>query len=503
VTVRATRVALAAYHRQMRIAMVSSECEPYAKTGGLADVVDALARALGRAGHHVDVYLPRYRALTQLPADLVPLEVAVPIGVDPALGARGEAGRRIPVRIWTGSGDGYRLRLVEHEPAFAREGLYGGPQGDYPDNGTRFTILGRAALEAIRAEARPVDILHGHDWQAGPAILSLRTRYAFDPLMARAATVQTCHNLAYHGWVPRERAWGLDLPDKIGDAAGVDLLRETVRIADVVNTVSPTYAQESLTPEYGGGLDDILRERGDRYTGILNGIDPGLWDPARDAALPARFSARDPSGKAACRSDLAARHGLDPAGPIFGLVGRLDPQKGFDLVAAGTAALVEAGARLIILGTGDARLVEGIKSLAEAHPDRVVVIDRFDRDEARRIYAGCDVFLMPSRFEPSGQGQLISLRYGTVPLVRATGGLADTIRDADADPESGNGFSFLPAELGAFLDAARRTIAAYGDPVRWAELRRRGMQTDSSWAGPAAGYQALYKWAIELRQSAD
>jgi len=483
--------------------MVSSECEPFAKTGGLADVVDALARALGRAGHTVDVYLPRYRTLAHTPSDLVPLEVVVPVGVDPALGTRGEAGRRIPVTIWSGSADGYRLRLVEHDPAFARDGLYGGPDGDHPDNGLRFTILGRAALEAIRAEARPVDILHGHDWQAGPAILSLRTRYAFDPLMARAATIQTCHNLAYHGWVPRDRAWALDLPDGLGDLRGVDLLRETVRIADVVNTVSPTYARESLTPEYGAGLDDILRERGDRYQGVLNGIDPGLWDPATDASLAAPFSVHDVSGKEACRADLAIRHGMDAGGPILGLVGRLDPQKGFDLVAVGADALVEAGARLIVLGTGDARLTEGLKTLAAARPDRVVVLDRFDRDEARRIYAGADVFLMPSRFEPSGQGQLIAMRYGTVPLVRLTGGLADTIRDADDDPETGNGFAFAAADSGAFLGAARRTIDAYADRPRWAAIQRRGMLTDSSWAGPATRYEQLYRWAIELRQSTD
>lgn len=482
--------------------MVSSECEPFAKTGGLADVVDALARALGRAGHSVDVYLPRYRTLAQAPTDLTPREIVVPVGVDPALGPRGEIGRRIPVTVWSGAADGYRLRLVEHDPAFAREGYYGGSDGDYPDNGLRFTLLGRAAIETMRAEARPVDVLHGHDWQAGPAILSLRTRYAFDPMISRVATVMTCHNLAYHGWVPRDRAWALDLPESIGDLHGVDLLRESVRIADMANTVSPTYAQESLTPEYGAGMDEVLRERGDRYGGILNGIDMGLWDPATDVALPARFSAHDPSGKAVCRADLAARHGLDPDGPILGLVGRLDPQKGFDLVAAGAEALVEAGARLIVLGTGDARLTDSLKSLAAARPDRVVVLDRFDRDEARRIYAGSDVFLMPSRFEPSGQGQLIALRYGTVPLVRSTGGLADTIVDADADPEAGNGFTFLPAEPAAFVDAAKRTIAAFGDPVRWAAIQRRGMVADSSWAGPASRYEALYTRALELRQAA-
>jgi starch synthase len=268
----------------------------------------------------------------------------------------------------------------------------------------------------------------------------------------------------------------------------------------MVNTVSPTYARESLTPEYGGGLDDVLRDRGDRYTGILNGIDTALWDPATDAALPARYSLADRSGKAICRADLAGRHGLDPGGPILGLVGRLDPQKGFDLVAGAAEAMVDSGARLLVLGTGDATLVEGLKGLAAARPDRVVVLDRFDRDEARRVYAGSDVFLMPSRFEPSGQGQLIALRYGTLPLVRLTGGLADTIVDADADQDAGNGFGFHAADAGELVTATRRVIAAYGDPGRWAAIQARGMRADHGWAGPAARYEELYRRAIELRQ---
>jgi starch synthase len=308
--------------------------------------------------------------------------------------------------------------------------------------------------------------------------------------------VLTCHNLAYHGWVPRSLAWQLDLPDGIGDENGIDVLREAVRTADAVNTVSPTYARESLTPEYGAGLDDVLRARGNRYLGILNGIDTALWDPATDEALPARYTSADLAGKTECRADLCARHGLDASGPVFGVVGRLDPQKGFDLVAEGAPSLLEEGVRLVILGTGDPSLVEGLKGLARGRPDRVVVLDRFDRDEARRIYAGADVFLMPSRFEPSGQGQMIAMRYGTVPLVRRTGGLADTVVDADGD-RAGNGFVFGPAEADALVAAARRTVAAYGDPVRWSGLQERGMAADFSWSRPAKQYEACYRWAIE------
>ena len=256
--------------RTMRIAMVASECEPWAKTGGLADVVDALSRALGvpapaGPGHQVDVFLPWYRGLTA-PEAMSPLELHVPVG-SPDGQPRHEM-----VTLWTGQADGYRLRLVEHPPSFDRDSYYMDGPVDYPDNPARFTLLGRAALEAIRAEGQPVDVIHGHDWQSGPALLSLRHHYRDDPLLGQAATMLTCHNLAYHGWTPRSETWQLDLPESVGAPDGVDLLREAIYAADMVNTVSPNYARESLTPEFGAGLDDALRDRGDDYIGIINGL---------------------------------------------------------------------------------------------------------------------------------------------------------------------------------------------------------------------------------------
>jgi starch synthase len=486
----------------MRIAMVASECEPWAKTGGLADVVDALSRALGSEepaglGHEVDVYLPWYRGLTP-PPDLVPLDLRVPVG-DPS----GQGPRHEPVTLWSGRADGYRLRLVRHAPSFDRDGYYLDAEGDYADNAARFTLLGRTALEAIRAEARPVDVIHGHDWQAGPALLSLGHGYAGDPLLSGSATMLTCHNLAYHGWTPRAQAWQLGLPGAVGAADGVDLLREAIVTADLVNTVSPTFARESLTPELGSGLDGVLQARGDRYLGILNGIDTGLWDPATDAALSAPYDAADPAPKAATRAELMARLGLDPGGPLLGLIGRLDPQKGFDLVSAAAPALVELGARLIVLGSGNERLVAGLLAIARAVPDRIVVLDRFDRDEARRIYAGADLFLMPSRFEPCGQGQLIAMRYGTPPVVRRSGGLADTVIDADKDPAAGTGFVFGPAEPDALVAAVRRALAAHADGARFARIQANAMARDSSWAVPARAYEAAYARAIDLRAERD
>jgi starch synthase len=481
---------------EMKIAMIASECEPWAKTGGLADVVDALSRALGRPGpgglgHDVDVYLPWYKGLTP-PDGLVPLELRVPLGSP-------EGPRLETVMLWSGEADGYRLRLVQHAASFDRESYYMDAEGDYADNAARFTLLGRTALEAIRAEGRPVDIIHGHDWQSAPALLSLRHRYAADPLLAGSATMLTCHNLAYHGWTPRALAWQLDLPKDVGKSDGVDLLREAIAAADIVNTVSPNYARESLTAEYGAGLDDALRARGDRYIGIINGIDTDLWDPRSDPTLVAPYGPADLSAKAETRADLMARHGLDPDGPLLGVIGRLDPQKGFDLVTAAAPELVAMGARLIVLGTGNEELIAGLLEFAAERRDRIAVLERFDRDEARRIYAGSDLFLMPSRFEPCGQGQLIAMRYGTPPVVRFSGGLADTVTDADADSETGNGFVFGPAAPEALIDSVERAFLAFADPARFAHIQARAMAGDHSWKVPARQYQLAYERALSVR----
>jgi starch synthase len=472
----------------MRIAMISSECEPFAKTGGLADVVDALGRALGPdgLGHAVDVYLPWYRGL-EPPGPLEPLRVAVPVA-----GSRTE-----PATVWTGAADGYRLRLVEHAPSFDRDGYYMAGGKDHPDNAARFTPFGRAAIEAMRADGGAVDIVHGHDWEAGPALLALALAHPRSAA-GRPALVLTCHNLAYHGWTPRADAWQLDLPASVGDAWGVDVLREAVARADIVSTVSPTFARESLSPALGLGMDEALRARGDRYVGITNGIDTALWDPATDPSLVAPYAADDLAGKARCRADLCARLGLDPDGPLLGVVGRLDPQKGFDLITGAAPRLLAAGVRLVVLGAGDATLVAEVATRAAEHPERIVVLDRFDREQARRIYAGADLFLMPSRFEPCGQGQMIAMRYGTPPVVRATGGLADTVVDADAEPGRGTGFAFGPADPRALVDAVERAIAAWRDRPRFARIVARGMARDDGWAAPARAYETLYRRAREL-----
>jgi starch synthase len=472
----------------MRIAMVTSECEPFAKTGGLADVVDALSRALGQLGHEVDVYLPRYRGLSP-PAPVERLELVVPAG----------NGREVPVTLLTARARGYRLRLVDHPESFDRPDYYGTDGADYPDNGFRFALLGRTALEAVRVERRPVDVLHGHDWEGASALLFLRHRYADYPTLGAMATMLTCHNLAYHGWVPRpDVSPQLDLPADVGATDGVDLLREGILSADIVNTVSPTYARESLTTEFGAGVDDALRSLGDRYLGIVNGIDTDLWNPATDADIPARYSASDLSGKAVCRAALCDELGLDPGGPLFAMVSRLDPMKGFDLVAAAAPELIAAGARICVLGTGDRALVEGLRSVAAAAPTQVAVEERFDRVLARRMYAGADFFLMPSRFEPCGTGQMVAMRYGTLPVVRRTGGLVDTVIDADQDLAAGTGFSFGPADPVALAEACRRAMAALADGRRFRRIQQNAMAADHSWHRPAREYVASYRRASEI-----
>jgi starch synthase len=492
----------------LRVAFLASECEPWAKTGGLADVVDALARAVGQiGGTHlaapVDVFLPRYRGI-EVPADAPRRRLGVP---DPF----GSAGRT-SLAVVDLPGDGYRLRLVDHPPAFDRDGYYGDGTGDYPDNAWRFGLFCRAALEILRAEDPPVDVLHLHDWHTGPAVLLRDADLRDDPVVDRAAILLTLHNLAYHGWVPADRLGQLGRAPGDGvvapDADGLDLLLAGIERADLVNTVSPGFAAEALSPEMGMGLDGGLRARGDRFLGILNGLDTELWDPATDPVIAAPYSRVDRRGKATCRRDLLTRVGLDPDDPrpVISMIGRLDRQKGFDLLAAAAPTLVEWGTRLAVLGSGSAAELGGLRALAASRPDRVALVERFDRELARRVYAGADGFVMPSRFEPCGTGQMIALRYGTPPIVRSTGGLRDTVVDVAALPGDGGGtgFRFDDATPEALLAACRRFVDWF-EPgtARWEGLLDRGMAVDFDWRTHSApAYLAAYERAVALRREA-
>lgn len=460
--------------------------------------------ALGRP---VDVYLPHYRGMAiragaiRRTQRLVVPDPTVPAGVT-------------DIGVIDVAADGYRLRLIDHPPAFDRDDYYGDAAGDYADNAWRFGLFCRAALEACRRDGG-VDVLHLHDWHSAPATLLRDGPYRGDRRLGPAATLLTIHNLAYRGWVPADRLWQLGLdrgpldadsggwPPGIHGGDGVDLLRAGIERADLVNTVSPTFAREAVRLETGMGLDEVLRRRGDRFFGILNGIDADVWNPASDPETAASYDAEDLLGKAACRADLLARIGFDPGddGIVFGAIGRLDPQKGFDLLAAAGPRLVELGARIVVQANGDPRIAEPLRRLAAEAPTRVAFIERFDRAMARRIYAGVDCFVMPSRFEPSGQGQMIALRYGTPPLVRRTGGLADSVTDVTADPEHGCGFTFGAAEPGALIEACERALALRGDgrAPAWLALQRRGMALEFGWeTGPARQYLDAYRRALDL-----
>ncbi len=486
----------------MRVALLAAECEPWAKTGGLADVVDALARALGRLPETgtgiaapVDVFLPRYRSVPVPDAATLEPELVVH---DPA------GGSPLAVSIVDVAANGYRLRLVDFAPAFDRDTFY-----DHPDDPWRFALFCRAALAALRRDGTPLDVLHVHDWHTGPALLDrARGEAARDPFFRDMAVLATLHNLAYHGWtgLPQLGQIGLTPGEPLaGDnPAGIDLLLTAIERSELANTVSPGFAREALTPAFGMGLDGALRAKGDRFFGILNGIDPVVWDPSSDAALAAPYSRGSLEGKAACRRDLLARVGFDPGddGVVLGMIGRLDPQKGFDLLAGGAADLLAAGARIIVQGSGHPSLAEPFRALATANPSSVALIERFDRDMARRIYAGADLFLMPSRFEPSGQGQMIALRYGTPPVVRRTGGLADSVIDVDDRSGEGTGFVFDAATPAALVAAVERAAALRAsDPAGWASLLGRGMAVDFRWeTGPAPQYLAAYRRAVALRR---
>ena len=503
----------------MRVAFIAAECEPWAKTGGLGDVVDALARALGLVGGRdrdrggvsptdagldglVDVFIPRYGSVP-VPHGARPVALSIPDPLAPS--------RSIDLQLLVTETHGYRLHLVDHPPAFDREGIYGTPTADHPDNAWRFGLLCRAALEHLRRGDRPPDVIHIHDWHTVPALLLRDGALAADPAIGRAAFVLTVHNLAYHGWTPADRVPELGLrairtPRAIAALEGIDLLLAGIEGAELVNTVSPGFAAEALGPEMGMGLDGALRARGDRFFGILNGLDTDLWDPATDPTLAAPYSRADRSGKARCRAALLEEIGLDPTDPrpVLAMIGRLDRQKGFDLLAEATPALLDLGLRLAVLGSGHPEVVAPLRSLAEARParGRIALMERFDRDLARRLYAGADGFLMPSRFEPCGTGQMVGLRYGTPPIVHATGGLRDTVIDVDDEPTTGTGFAFESASSDALVDACTRFLARFNaGGALWEALLDRGMAVDFDWrTASAPAYLAAYRRAISIRR---
>lgn len=481
----------------MKVLFVSVEMSPFAKVGGLADVAGSLPKALVRLGHDVRVIMPRHRSMAAAAAAFTP---------ESQIAVRTIDGAEHNGQILKGESSGVPVYAVDVPTLFDRPQIYG--EADDTPRWLAFcdALLGWAAT----ASWRP-DVIQLNDWHA--AFVATRLRQQSDHPLAATPRVYTIHNLAIHG----------EFDDAFAQQAGFDArtlssplaaepwmthngMGQGILWCDAINTVSPTYAQEITTPEYGSGLDPLLRARRADLRGILNGIDNDEFDPATDPRLPARFSAEDLAGKAATKAALRQRLGLtlQPDAPLAAIVTRLFYQKGADLaVAAVDELLASSPLQLAVLGSGEALYQDALTAMVEQHPGRVGVVLGFDADLAQWIYGGSDLFLMPSRFEPCGLGQLIALRYGSPPVVRRTGGLADTVREWTGSNGTGNGFVFADASAEALRDALARAVRVYQQPDEWRALIERGMADDYSWRGTAGEYVKLYDLAAENARAAN
>jgi starch synthase len=480
----------------MNILFVAAEMVPFAKTGGLADVVGALPQALARRGHQVRVVVPLYPSarLSGIPLRRLRRSVTVRLG-----------NSSLHAGIFEAQISGVRVWFLDLPSLFDRSGLYGTITGDYADNHQRFAALCRGALELVKSVGFRADVIHCHDWHAAllPAMLRWDEQ---DPFFATTGTVLTIHNLAFQGLFPPAILPELGLPahwwqmNRAEFYGQISFLKAGLLAADKITTVSAGYRNETLLPELGCGLDGVLQVRSADYTGILNGIDGDEWDPAVDRRLPARYSTRTLSGKARCKAALQQLLGLPllPEVPLLAVVSRLTEQKGCDLLLELLPRLAATPLQLALLGTGDERYMLGFQQAAAQNHRNISINLSFHPELGPLMYAGADLFLMPSRFEPCGIGQLIALKYGAVPVARQTGGLADTIVDA-AKPQ-GTGFLFADFTADAFWQAVERALSMYADQRRWRQIMRRGMNADYSWERSVGTYEEIYAAAMEQRR---
>jgi starch synthase len=466
----------------MNILMVASEATPFAKTGGLADVLGALPLALAERGEQVAVVLPAYRENRYpRPTREAYRSLWIPIGAGYMVDVQQIADR------------GVTFYFVECPALYDRDGIYGTAAGDFPDNHRRFAVLSMAALGVARYLFK-ADVLHLHDWQAALAPVYIREHFRGDPTFMGVKTLLTIHNLGYQGLFPPEVLPEIALdrrllnPDQLEFFGRVNFLKAGIAWSDAVSTVSKGYAREIQTPEYGFGLDGFLRRHGP-VTGIVNGVDYNLWNPERDPHIARNYSPGDLSGKRACKQALLAEYGLPQDNldrPLIAIISRFAAQKGFDILADAASHLLQKDLNLVVLGSGDLPYETMFRALAQAYPQKVGLQVGYDTGLSHRIEAGADMFLMPSRYEPCGLNQIYSLKYGTVPVVRATGGLNDTIDDD-------TGFKFRDYSGDALLETVRVALRAYQDLDSWTRRMRRGMEKDFSWSASAGEYVDLYR----------
>jgi len=475
----------------MKIAMIASEANPFAKTGGLADVLGTLSVALERLGHEVTVILPAYRCVLQ--GDFALQETGTTVTVPVA--DRQEEGGILQATI----GKTVSACLIRADRYFDREFLYGTATADYPDNAERFTFFCRAALEWLRRS--PADIIHAHDWQAALAIVFLKTQAARYRETAAAKTVFTIHNLGFQGILPPD-AWDVFNLDKVFFTPQflefydqINLLKGALVFADKLTTVSPTYAQEIMTTAQGFGLEGIIRQRAADLVGILNGVDYSQWNPWTDAFIAHHYGEKSLAIKDDCKKSLCQTIGLPdrPATPLIAMISRLTAQKGCDLVESIFDKLMELDLQFVLLGSGEPRFENFFRAAAARFGDRVAVRIGFDERLAHQIEAGADLFLMPSLYEPCGLNQMYSLKYGTPPIVSAVGGLKDSVQDCDTALTTGTGFVLTRHDADGLLDAIHRGLSAYSKKKTWTALRRRAMAMDFSWERSARLYNDLYK----------
>jgi starch synthase len=479
----------------MKILFVASEGLPYSKTGGLADVIEALPKTLRDMGHEVAVLLPRYRG-NKIISTLIS-SVSVAIGDTLRFPAIAEAQPHA----------GMRYFFVDDPFYFDREHLYGDKSGDYPDNAERFTEFSRVAIEFMKRIWLP-DVVHCHDWQSALVPVLLNTQHASDPAVRSLPSVFTIHNLGYQGLFPETAIRRSGLPqslfrmDALEFYGRVNFLKGGLLFADYLSTVSRRYAKEIQTPEYGGGLDGVIQGRAERLVGIVNGVDYSQWSPEADPLIAQNYSLPNLQGKKSCKRDLLQSFGLPAENldrPVIGIVSRFVDQKGFDLIAAVADELMAEDLAVTALGAGMPEYESLFSTLAARLPGRVGAKIGYDNAMAHKIEAGADLFLMPSRYEPSGLSQIYSLRYGTLPVVRATGGLDDTVQNFDPRTKQGTGFKFEEYNGPALLECVRRALQTYREPESWRAIQANAMQKDFSWKASAAAYVTLYEAAKRSR----
>ncbi len=481
----------------MDIVFAASECAPWAKTGGLADVISALPRTLAKFGHKLSVFIPYYRQVAKAApnASVVVPSVTIPF----------PSYNRFVRVLDGGKNEGVHTYFIDCPELFDRESFYATPSGDYPDNAERFGLFSRAVIEATKVMGVP-DIFHVHDWQSAMLAVLLRSTYYFDPVFRRVPAVLTIHNAGYQGWFPPRTIEKLLLPwdmftfDKLEHYDTVDFLKGGIVYADAITTVSRRYAQEIQTSEFGNGLEGILRQRSGDLFGILNGVDYDEWNPATDPNIAAHYSAENLAGKKECRRDLLHAFGFEGVNDetaVIGVVSRFATQKGFDFIVGIMEKLVREDMVLVILGNGEEYYERLLVETANRYPAKVRVQVKFDSVMAHKIEAGSDIFLMPSRYEPGGLNQIYSLKYGTIPVVRATGGLEDTIDEQHNG--GGNGFKFWGYSPSALMDALHRALQTFRNKEEWTAMMKRAMTQDFSWNAPAKEYERVYERVIQNR----